>query len=78
MRAHHTALLGRPTASRPGATLMPALFGAALLGATLGTASIVHAQDRDITIVLQEEPFSVEPCDANTSIIGKVLKQNIV
>jgi peptide/nickel transport system substrate-binding protein len=28
--------------------------------------------------VLQEEPFSVEPCDANTSIIGKVLKQNIV
>jgi peptide/nickel transport system substrate-binding protein len=53
---------------------MPILVGAALMGA----ASIVSAQDKDVTIVLQEEPFSVEPCDANTSIIGKVLKQNIV
>lgn len=50
----------------------------ALLAASglAGTPAI--AQSRDITIVLQEEPFSVEPCDANTSIIGKVLKQNIV
>ena len=48
------------------------------LTALLGTTSATLAQSRDITIVLQEEPFSVEPCDANTSIIGKVLKQNIV
>jgi peptide/nickel transport system substrate-binding protein len=43
-----------------------------------GTTTASRAQSHDITIVLQEEPFSVEPCDANTSIIGKVLKQNIV
>lgn len=48
-----------------------------VLGSLVG-GTTAYAQDRDITIVLQEEPFSVEPCDANTSIIGKVLKQNIV
>lgn len=43
-----------------------------------GPLSLALAAEKDVTIVLQEEPFSVEPCDANTSIIGKVLKQNIV
>jgi peptide/nickel transport system substrate-binding protein len=47
-------------------------------GALLGFVGLAEAAGKDITIVLQEEPFSVEPCDANTSIIGKVLKQNIV
>ncbi len=75
MRPHKVALhTGSTAAFRLGATLIPIVFGAALLGAS----PIALAQDKDVTIVLQEEPFSVEPCDANTSIIGKVLKQNIV
>jgi peptide/nickel transport system substrate-binding protein len=75
MRPHEVAIAARPSAAfRLGTTIMPILLGAAVLGA----ASIALGQDRDVTIVLQEEPFSVEPCDANTSIIGKVLKQNIV
>ena len=49
-----------------------------VLGSVFGTTVAAQAAGKDITIVLQEEPFSVEPCNANTSIIGKVLKQNIV
>jgi peptide/nickel transport system substrate-binding protein len=65
--------------TRRGPSLRGMVAGSLLaLTALLGTTTATLAQDRDITIVLQEEPFSVEPCDANTSIIGKVLKQNIV
>jgi peptide/nickel transport system substrate-binding protein len=53
-------------------------LSAGFLASGLVAAEVAFAQERDITVVLQEEPFSVEPCDANTSIIGKVLKQTIV
>lgn len=52
------------------------LLGVGLLAG--GNSAALAQQNRNVTIVLQEEPFSVEPCDANTSIIGKVIKQNIV
>jgi peptide/nickel transport system substrate-binding protein len=45
----------------------------------LGTSSVAFpAENTDVTIVLQEEPPSLEPCNANTSVIGKVLKQNVI
>jgi len=71
MRSREVLSSRRMAAARRG-RLLPILIGAVLL------SSAAFAQDKDVTIVLQEEPFSVEPCDANTSIIGKVLKQNIV
>ena len=74
VRAKLTAGLVRRRPSLRGAVAGSLLALTALLGATSATL----AQSRDITIVLQEEPYSVEPCNANTSIIGKVLRQNIV
>lgn len=70
-------LTGAPRRRR--SPLWNVVAGSALaLAALMAGTTASQAQNRDITIVLQEEPFSVEPCDANTSIIGKVLKQNIV
>ena len=59
-------------------SLRGAAASLAFAAVAFGLPVAASAQSHDITIVLQEEPFSVEPCDANTSIIGKVLKQNIV
>jgi peptide/nickel transport system substrate-binding protein len=74
VRAEH-----REQGLRRRSPVWTAMAGSVLaLTALAGSTSATFAQSRDITIVLQEEPFSVEPCDANTSIIGKVIKQNIV
>jgi len=47
----------------------------AALGA--GTIPSAHAQDRDITVVLSEEPDMIDPCEASRSNVGRVVKQNI-
>lgn len=69
---------GRPAARTKSPWLGMMTASLVALGSLSGATLAATAAERDITIVLQEEPFSVEPCDANTSIIGKVLKQNIV
>ncbi len=65
-----------PSAARGGGVR---LLAAVALALSVGVASTgVLAQDHDLTIVLQDEPYTMEPCDANGSIVGKVLKQNVV
>lgn len=51
---------------------------AALACVVCTVAPAAAAGDKDVTVVLQEEPPSMEPCNSNTSIIGKVLKQNVI
>jgi peptide/nickel transport system substrate-binding protein len=41
---------------------------------TVGSA---HAQDRNVTIVLSEEPDIIDPCEASRSNVGRIVKQNI-
>lgn len=36
-----------------------------------------HAQERELTIVLSEEPDIVDPCEATRSNVGRIVKQNV-
>ena len=47
-------------------------FTVSLLGSTAA-----YAQERDLVIVLPEEPDIVDPCHASRSNIGRVIKQNV-
>ncbi|MBI4081317.1 MAG: peptide ABC transporter substrate-binding protein [Candidatus Lambdaproteobacteria bacterium] len=37
----------------------------------------VHAQDRNLTIVVKEEPNLVDPCMSSQSAVGRVVRQNV-
>ena len=62
---------------------MTALFGALraalpILALTLaGGVGGALAQERDLVIVLPEEPDIVDPCHASRSNIGRIVKQNV-
>lgn len=43
----------------------------------LGYISLAFAQDRNVTLVLPEEPNTLDPCDTSSSQVGRVLRQNI-
>jgi peptide/nickel transport system substrate-binding protein len=49
----------------------------ALALATLLAGPQALAQERDLTIVLPEEPDIIDPCHASRSNIGRVVKQNV-
>jgi peptide/nickel transport system substrate-binding protein len=61
--------------SRMPALLHTGLSAIAIVMA-LGAAG-ARAQERDITIVLPEEPDIVDPCHASRSNIGRIVKQNV-
>ena len=44
------------------------------IAVTVGSA---QAQDKNVTIVLSEEPDIIDPCEASRSNIGRIVKQNI-
>jgi peptide/nickel transport system substrate-binding protein len=49
-------------------------LGAMLVGLGLGSA---QAQDKNVTIVLSEEPDIIDPCEASRSNVGRIVKQNV-
>lgn len=59
---------------------IPALLRGGLPAIAMATAlaaSGASAQERNLTIVLPEEPDIVDPCHASRSNIGRVVKQNV-
>jgi peptide/nickel transport system substrate-binding protein len=58
-----------------GDVLKLGLSVAACAGLLAGTEA--RAQERNITIVLPEEPDIIDPCHASRSNIGRVVKQNV-
>ncbi len=43
----------------------------------LGLTTLTLAQERNITIVLPEEPNTLDPCDTSSSQVGRILRQNV-
>ena len=43
----------------------------------VGLLSLSFAQERDVTLVLPEEPNTLDPCDTSSSQVGRILRQNV-
>ena len=67
--------IGRHSGGRGDARLLAG-------GVARGDVDCVHrggaqAQDKNVTIVLSEEPDIIDPCEASRSNVGRIVKQNI-
>jgi peptide/nickel transport system substrate-binding protein len=53
-------------------------LSAALLTASFGLAAPAYALETDLTIVLPAGPDRLDPCETPRSVIGRIIKQNVV